>query len=47
VGGKKCATATLDFSLGERQLAALREFAHRVAPLAGLPEVPTVELLGH
>jgi len=35
---------TLDFSLGARQLAGLREFARRVAPLAGTdPEVP-VEL---
>jgi chorismate dehydratase len=36
---------TLDFSLGERQLAGLREFARRVAPLAGLGQVPTVRLL--
>jgi len=36
---------TLDFSLGERQLAGLREFARRVAPLAGLAAVPAVELL--
>jgi chorismate dehydratase len=36
---------TLDFSLGERQLAGLREFARRIAPLAGLPAAPTVELL--
>jgi len=34
----------LDLSLGERQLAGLREFARRVAPLAGTdPDVP-VEL---
>lgn len=32
---------TLDFSLGERELAGLREFARRVAPLAGTgPDVP-------
>ncbi|MGH3328734.1 MAG: menaquinone biosynthetic enzyme MqnA/MqnD family protein [Streptomycetales bacterium] len=33
---------TLDFSLGQRQLAGLREFARRVAPLAG--SAPDVEV---
>lgn len=31
---------TLDFSLGERQLAGLRAFAAAVAPAVGLPAVP-------
>nr|WP_199736146.1 menaquinone biosynthesis protein [Micromonospora sp. HM5-17] len=30
----------LDFSLGERQVAGLREFARRAAPLADLPALP-------
>ena len=38
---------TLDFSLGERQLAGLREFARRVAPLAGTdPGVPVEMFAG-
>ena len=35
---------TLDFSLGPRQLAGLREFARRVAPLAGTDPAASVEL---
>ncbi|MDG4790552.1 menaquinone biosynthesis protein [Micromonospora sp. WMMD1102] len=31
---------TLDFSLGERQVAGLREFARRAVDLAGLPALP-------
>ncbi|MEO3748514.1 menaquinone biosynthesis protein [Plantactinospora sp. B5E13] len=31
---------TLDFSLGERQVAGLREFARRAAALADLPSLP-------
>ena len=34
----------LDFSLGERQLAGLAEFARRAAPLAGLPADARLEL---
>jgi chorismate dehydratase len=34
----------LDFSLGTRQLAGLREFARRVAPLAGTDPAAPVEL---
>ncbi len=38
---------TLDFSLGERQLAGLREFARRVAPLADTdPDVPVEMFTG-
>jgi chorismate dehydratase len=38
---------TLDFSLGERQLAGLREFARRVAPLAGTnPDAPVQMFTG-
>jgi chorismate dehydratase len=37
---------TLDFSLGERQLTGLREFARQVAPLAGTPPEPFIALLG-
>ncbi|MGH3328860.1 MAG: menaquinone biosynthetic enzyme MqnA/MqnD family protein [Streptomycetales bacterium] len=36
---------TLDFSLGRRQLAGLREFARRVAPLAGSDPDVEVRLL--
>ena len=38
---------TLDFSLGERQLAGLREFASRVATLAGTdPDAPVEMFTG-
>ncbi|GAA2013826.1 menaquinone biosynthesis protein [Catenulispora yoronensis] len=37
---------TLDFSLGERQLEGVREFARRVGPQIGVPEVPEIALLG-
>lgn len=36
---------TLDFSLGERQLAGIAEFARRVGPRAGFDPAPKVELL--
>ena len=36
---------TLDFSLGPRQLAGLREFARRVAPYSGTPADVTVTFL--
>jgi chorismate dehydratase len=36
---------TLDFSLGERQLAGVREFARRVGPQIGLAGVPEIALL--
>ena len=37
---------TLDFSLGERQLEGVREFARQVGPQIGVLEVPEVALLG-
>ena len=36
---------TLDFRLGVRQLDGLREFARRVAPLAGTPSDPVIRLV--
>ncbi|MCA1824581.1 MAG: menaquinone biosynthesis protein [Frankia sp.] len=36
----------LDFSLGERQLAGLREFARRAAARGALPDVPALEFAG-
>jgi chorismate dehydratase len=36
---------TLDFSLGERQLAGIREFAARVGPQIGVGGVPGITLL--
>jgi chorismate dehydratase len=36
----------LDFSLGERQLDGLREFARQVGPQIGLAGVPQISLLG-
>lgn len=36
----------LDFSLGERQLAGMAEFARRVAPDSGFAPDVTVRLLG-
>lgn len=35
----------LDFSLGERQLTGVREFAHLVGPSVGVPEPPDIRLL--
>jgi chorismate dehydratase len=37
---------TLDFSLGERQLAGVREFARLVGPQIGVAEAPRITLLG-
>jgi chorismate dehydratase len=37
---------TLDFSLGERQLAGVREFARLVGPQIGVPGLPPITLLG-
>jgi chorismate dehydratase len=37
----------LDFSLGPRQVAGLREFARRVAPRAGISAAPELEFFGH
>jgi chorismate dehydratase len=36
---------TLDFSLGERQLAGLREFARQIGPQIGVNGVPQIALL--
>ena len=37
---------TLDFRLGDRQLAGMTEFARRVAPFAGTDSHPVIRLLG-